>query len=56
VDTLMMIPACLPPRPVSRLKVPPPPNACDTHVWTPDRATRQRILVPNRAKLYGFPN
>ena len=26
-----MIPACLPPRPVSRPKVPPPQNACDTH-------------------------
>ena len=26
-----MIPACLPPRPVSRPKVPLPPNACDTH-------------------------
>ena len=50
-----MIPACLPPRHVSRPKV-PPPNACDTHLWTPDRATRQRILVTNPAKLYGFPN
>jgi predicted TIM-barrel fold metal-dependent hydrolase len=27
----LMIPACLPPRDVSRPKVPPPPNACDTH-------------------------
>src|ERR1700694_2963737 len=26
-----MFPACLPPRDVSRPKVPPPPNACDTH-------------------------
>src|SRR5438132_11993490 len=26
-----MIPACLPPRPVSRPKVPLPPGACDTH-------------------------
>jgi 2-pyrone-4,6-dicarboxylate lactonase len=26
-----MIPACFPPRDVSRPKVPPPPNACDTH-------------------------
>jgi len=26
-----MIPACLPPREVSRPKVPPPPNACDAH-------------------------
>jgi predicted TIM-barrel fold metal-dependent hydrolase len=24
--------------------------------WTPDRATQQRILVDNPAKLYGFPN
>jgi hypothetical protein len=35
-----MIPACLPPRDVSR----------------PDRATQQCILVTNPAKLYGFPN
>ncbi len=26
-----MIPACLPPRPVTPPKVPLPPNACDTH-------------------------
>jgi len=26
-----MIPACLPPREVSRPNLPPPPNACDTH-------------------------
>src|ERR1700736_6951747 len=26
-----MIPACLPPRDVTRPKVPPPPDACDTH-------------------------
>jgi predicted TIM-barrel fold metal-dependent hydrolase len=26
-----MIPACLPPRDVSRPNVPPPPNGCDTH-------------------------
>src|ERR1700709_1268741 len=26
-----MIPACLPPRDVSRPQLPPPPNACDTH-------------------------
>jgi predicted TIM-barrel fold metal-dependent hydrolase len=25
-------------------------------MWTPDRATQQRILVTNPAKLYGFPN
>ncbi len=24
--------------------------------WTPETATQQRILVPNPAKLYGFPN
>jgi predicted TIM-barrel fold metal-dependent hydrolase len=137
-----MIPACLPPRDVSRPKVPPPPDARDTHahvfgpgtstegfqsllravgdgwcwaklsgahrishnapdypdarpfhealvranperlvwggdwphprvegempdaghlfelfqMWTPDRATQQRILVTNPATLYGFPN
>src|ERR1700722_7870109 len=26
-----MIPACLPPREVSRPKIPPPPGACDPH-------------------------
>jgi hypothetical protein len=26
-----MIPACQPPREVSQPKLPPPPNACDTH-------------------------
>ena len=25
-------------------------------MWTPDKATQQRILVTNPAKLYGFPN
>jgi 2-pyrone-4,6-dicarboxylate lactonase len=25
-------------------------------MWTPDRATQQRILVTNPATLYGFPN
>jgi predicted TIM-barrel fold metal-dependent hydrolase len=103
-----MIPACLPPRDVSKPKVPPPPDACDTHahvfgpaaqfdarpfhealvganperlvwggdwphprvegempdaghlfelfqMWTPDLATRHRILVTNPANLYGFP-
>ena len=24
--------------------------------WTPDAATRHRILVDNPARLYGFPN
>src|SRR2546423_13474845 len=28
---VMSAPPCLPPRKVSRPKVPPPPNACDTH-------------------------
>jgi predicted TIM-barrel fold metal-dependent hydrolase len=66
-----MIPACLPPRDVSRPKVPPPPDACDTHAhvfgpaerfrYADDRsytppATQRRILVTNPAKLYGFPN
>jgi hypothetical protein len=60
-----MIPACLPPRDVSRPKLPPPRDACDTHayvfgpasqMWTPDRAIQQGILVTNPAKLYGFPN
>jgi predicted TIM-barrel fold metal-dependent hydrolase len=54
-----MIPACLPPRDVSRPKVPPPPDACDTHahVFGPaQRVTQHRILVTNPAKLYGFPN
>ena len=27
----MPAPPCLPPREVTRPKVPPPPNACDTH-------------------------
>jgi 2-pyrone-4,6-dicarboxylate lactonase len=26
------------------------------HAWTPDDATRRRILVANPAKLYGFPD
>ena len=61
-----MIPACLPPRDVSRPKLPPPPNACDTpdaghlfelfQTWTPDLSTRHRILVTNPATLYGFSN
>ena len=25
-------------------------------LWTPDKATQQRILVTNPARLYGFPN
>jgi predicted TIM-barrel fold metal-dependent hydrolase len=35
-----MIPACLPPRAVSRPKVPPPPNACDTHAHVFGRAAQ----------------
>src|SRR5258707_15275402 len=51
-----MFPACLPPRDVSRPKVPPPPNACDTHahVFGPaDRFpyTRDRSYTPPDAPL-----
>src|SRR5260370_26034821 len=51
-----MIPACLPPRDVSRPKVPPPPNAWDTHahVFGPaDRFpyTRDRSYTPPDAPL-----
>ena len=51
-----MIPACLPPREVGRPKVPPPPNACDTHahVFGPaDRFpyTRDRSYTPPDAPL-----
>jgi predicted TIM-barrel fold metal-dependent hydrolase len=35
-----MIPACLPPREVSRPKVPPPPDACDTHAHVFGPASR----------------
>ena len=35
-----MIPPCLPPREVSRPKLPPPPNACDTHAHVFGPATR----------------
>jgi predicted TIM-barrel fold metal-dependent hydrolase len=35
-----MIPACLPPRDVSRPKVPPPLNACDTHAHVFGPSTR----------------
>jgi hypothetical protein len=59
-----MIPACLPPRNVSRPKVAARRgrNARCRHLfelfqlWTPDQATQHRILVTNPAKLYGFPN
>jgi len=37
-----MIPACLPPRDVSRPKVPPPPSACDTHAHVFGPAERFR--------------
>src|SRR5882672_6376928 len=37
-----MIPACLPPRDVSRPKVPPPPDACDTHAHVFGPAERFR--------------
>src|ERR1700694_2687149 len=51
-----LIPACLPPRPVSRPKVPPPPNACDTHahVFGPASLfpyTRDRSYTPPDAPL-----
>src|SRR6202048_3045268 len=37
-----MIPACLPPRDVSRPKIPPPPAACDTHAHVFGPAARFR--------------
>src|ERR1700730_6223499 len=37
-----MIPACLPPRDVSRPQVPPPPGACDTHAHVFGPAQRFR--------------
>ena len=51
-----MIPACLPPREVSRPKVPPPQNACDTHahVFGPAQRfayTRDRSYTPPDAPL-----
>jgi hypothetical protein len=47
-----MLPACLPPRDVSRPKVPPAGHLFELFQrWTPDR-----ILVTNPAKLYRFPN
>src|SRR3979411_362776 len=51
-----MIPACLPPRDVSRPKVPPPPDACDTHahVFGPAMRfpyTRDRSYTPPDAPL-----
>ena len=59
-----MIPACLPPRdvtrPTERIRAGEMLNAGHLlelfQAWTPDRATQQRILVDNPAKLYGFPN
>jgi predicted TIM-barrel fold metal-dependent hydrolase len=61
---MMSAPPCLPPRDVTRAKVPPPPDACDTHAHVLGPADRfpyagpsaqHRILVSNPAKLYGFP-
>jgi len=40
-----MIPACLSPRDVSRPKVPPPPNACDTHAHPRDES-RKTLWFP----------
>src|SRR3979490_2656893 len=37
-----MIPACLPPRDVSRPQLPPPPDACDTHAHVFGPAGRVR--------------
>jgi predicted TIM-barrel fold metal-dependent hydrolase len=53
-----MIPACPAPREPGRPRIPLPPGSCDTHdlfqQWTPDDASRRRILVANPARLYGF--
>src|ERR1700731_3084141 len=51
-----MIPACLPPRDVSRPNVPPPPNGCDTHahVFGPSERfpyTDDRSYTPPDAPL-----
>jgi predicted TIM-barrel fold metal-dependent hydrolase len=51
-----MIPACLPSRAVSRPKVPPPPDACDTHAHVFGPATlfpytRDRSYTPPDAPL-----
>src|SRR5258708_37853442 len=51
-----MIPACLPPRGVSRPKIPPPPDACDTHahVFGPAQRfpyTGDRSYTPPEAPL-----
>src|ERR1700681_340889 len=51
-----MIPACLPPRDVSRPQLPPPPDACDTHahVFGPARRFRyadDRSYTPPDAPL-----
>ena len=42
-----MIPACLPPLEPTRPKVPPPPNACDTHAHVLGR--RRDCLTPTIA-------
>jgi 2-pyrone-4,6-dicarboxylate lactonase len=54
-----MIPPCLPPRDVSRPKVPPPPNACDTHAHVFGPATRfpyadDRSYTPPDAPLESY--
>ena len=54
-----MIPACLPPREVSRPEVPPPPNACDTHAHVFGPATRfpyagDRSYTPPDAPLENY--
>jgi predicted TIM-barrel fold metal-dependent hydrolase len=54
-----MIPACLPQREVSRPKVPPPPNACDTHAHVFGPATRfpyaeDRSYTPPDAPLENY--
>ena len=54
-----MIPACLPPREVSRPKVPPPPDACDTHAHVFGPAARfpyaaDRSYTPPDAPLENY--
>ena len=51
-------PPCLPPREVTRPgEMPDAGHLFELfQQWTPDEATRARILVGNPAKLYGFTN